>query len=166
MSLADLIKKRETRKDAHAISAKTANDDRLATPQLAKIATLALAGPAEELVSTSASTEDVAPTSEWWRFHYADGKPKEATYFPAVSHPEALMGESGAILAEPFQPRPRHPAEPLSEKEEASIRALLAAIGEEDEAMIIMALEQCRTDQDARDAYLDMAKQHIRRSAN
>lgn len=158
MSLADLIKKRETRKDVYANSAKTASDVKLAPPQLAKIATLALADPAEEHAPAFASTGGAAPTSEWWRFYYADGQLKEATYSPPVNHAEALRGEPDARLAEPFEPMLRHPVEPLSEKEEVAVRSSLAAIGETDEEMIMVALEQCRTDQDARDAFLAMAR--------
>ena len=98
-------------------------------------------------------------TSHWWRFHYANREPKEASYWPMVNEAEALEGEPDAISAEPFEPIPRQPDEPLSEDEEIKIREWLTYIGETDEAMITVALEQCRTDVEARDAFLRMTRE-------
>ena len=64
-----------------------------------------------------------------------------------------------AISAEPFEPIRRQPDEPLSEDEEIEIREWLTYIGESDEAMIRVALEQCRTDADAREAFLRMTRE-------
>jgi hypothetical protein len=158
MSLADLIKKRGTRKDANANSANVASDKRLSTPPIARIATLALAKTADELVPDLAG--DTATTFYWWQFHYADGGLKYASYCSPTTHDEALAGEPDAMSAEPFEPILRPPAEPLTEKEEGLVRTLLDAIGEEDEVVIARALEQCRTDQDAKDAFLEIAKQY------
>jgi hypothetical protein len=97
-------------------------------------------------------------TSCWWRFTYTDGDRKEACYCPPVTRAEALAGEPGAINAESFEPTPRQPDEPLSETDEATVWMWLADIGEDDEG-ISMALGQCRTNQDAREGFLRLAKQ-------
>lgn len=158
MSLADLIKKRKTKKEATANSAKAANDKGLSTPPLAKLAALALADTAGKHIPTLAPIGCDATISRWWLFHYADRHPKEACYYPAATRDHALAGEPDAITAEAFEPVLREPDEPLSEKDEAVIRSLLADTGEDDEG-IAVALELCRTDQDARDAFLRLAKQ-------
>lgn len=94
----------------------------------------------------------------WWRLHYADHHSKEACYYPAATRDHVLAGEPQAIAAEAFEPVLRKPDQPLSEKDEAVIRSLLADIGEEDEG-IALALERCRTDQGAREGFLRLAKQ-------
>jgi hypothetical protein len=102
---------------------------------------------------------NLAPAAScWWRFHYADRHSKEACYCPPASQDHALAGEPDAITAEAFEPVLQEPDEPLSEKDKAVIRSLLADIGEDDEG-IALALEKCRTNQDARDAFLKLAKQ-------
>ena len=109
--------------------------------------------------ATKADNGNADISSRWWRFHYTDREPKEASYSPAATHAHALAGEPDAITAEAFEPIRQLPDKPLSEEDEASVRALLAGIGEADEGMITVALEQCRTGQDARDAFLQLAKQ-------
>jgi hypothetical protein len=160
MSLADLIKKRNIRKSAIANPANDANEKQAMGEPLAKLATLALARAANDEASLGkVGAGDTATTSHWWRFHYSNQEPKEASYWPLVNEAEALEGEPDAISAEPFEPTRRQPYEPLSEDEEIEIRASLTYIGESDEAMIAVALEQCRTDADARDAFLRMTRE-------
>jgi hypothetical protein len=96
--------------------------------------------------------------SRWWRFHYADRHPKEACYCPPVTRAVALAGESGAINAEPFEPIPHCPDEPLNERDEATVRMWLADIDETDEDIINAVLNQCQTDEDVREAFLQLAK--------
>ena len=101
-------------------------------------------------------------TSHWWRFHYSNRESKEASYWPMVNEAEALEGEPDAISAEPFEPIRGQPDEPLSEDEEIEIREWLTYIGETDEAMIRVAIEQCRTDANAREAFLRNGREDIR----
>jgi hypothetical protein len=96
--------------------------------------------------------------SRWWRFHYADRRPKDAFYCPPVTRAEALAGEPGAINAESFEPTPRQPDEPLSETDKATIRKWLADIDETDEDIINAVLNQCQTDEEAREAFLQLAE--------
>jgi hypothetical protein len=159
MSLADLIKKRRISKSAIANPANVANEKQPTGESLAELATLALADAASDEVShRTVGAGDTATTSYWWRFHYANREPKEASYSPSVNEAEALEGEPEAICAEPFEPTRRHPDASLGEDEEIEIREWLTSIGETDEAMIRVALEQCRTDADARAAFLRMAR--------
>ena len=159
MSIVDLIKKREIRKDSRANPANVANDERLSTTPLATLATLALASTADERVFNLGKTGagDAATTYYWWRFHYADDHSKEASYCPPVTHAEALAGEPDAITAQPFKPLPRQPKEPLSEKDEASIRVWLTRINETDDE-IAAVLHQCRCDEGARTSFISLAQ--------
>ncbi|WON72880.1 hypothetical protein [Nitrosospira sp. Is2] len=97
--------------------------------------------------------------SQWWRFHYTDREPKEASYSPAATHAEAMAGEPDAIKAEPFKPLLREPNAPLSQEEETTILDWLERINETDEVIISAALHQCQTDQDARDFFIGLAAQ-------
>jgi hypothetical protein len=109
------------------------------------------------------SAEAVVPnqgmTSQWWRFHYARGDSKEASYSPAATHAEAMAGEPDAIKAEPFEPVLREPRAPLSQEEKTTLLDWLERIIETDEAMISAMLHQCQTDQDARDYFIGLAEQ-------
>lgn len=162
MSLIDLIRGKKVR-DKLA----TATPATVATPKLeerrtvATVATVAVAIPTAPIPGTpaKAGTSDTATSSHWWRFHYSNREPKEASYCPTVNEPEALEGEPDAIYAEPFEPTRRQPDRPLSKDEEIEMREWLMYIGESDEAMIAAALEQCCTDADARDAFLRMARE-------
>ena len=166
MSLVDLIRGKKA-PDQFG----TATPATLATPEpgekatVATVATVAVAIPADSIPETpvKAGTSNTATVSHWWRFHYSNREPKEASYWPTVNETEALEGEPDAISAEPFEPTRRQPDEPLSEDEEIEIREWLTYIGETDEAMITVALEQCRTDAEAREAFLRMA---VKRSDN
>src|SRR5690348_3799721 len=154
MSLADLIKKRRIGKSAIANPANVANEKQPTGESLAELATLALAKAADdEAPLLKVDAGDTATTSHWWRFRYSNREPKEASYWPSVNEAEALEGEPEAISAEPFEPIRRQPDEPLSENEGIEIREWLTYIGETDEAMITVTLEQCRTDADAREAF-------------
>jgi hypothetical protein len=102
---------------------------------------------------------DQGTTSQWWRFHYAQGDSKEASYSPAATHAEAMAGEPDAISAGPFEPMLRPPSAPLTQEEKTVLLDWLGRIGETEEAMISTMLRQCQTDQDARDFFLGLAEQ-------
>jgi hypothetical protein len=162
MSLVDLIRGKKVR-DKLA----TATPATFATPKpeerqtVATVATVAVAIPADSIPATpvKAGTSDTTSAFQWWRFHYSNREPKEASYCPTVNEAEALEGEPDAIYAEAFEPARRQPDGLLSENEEIEVREWLTYIGESDEAMIAVALKQCRTDADARDAFLQMARE-------
>jgi hypothetical protein len=158
MSLADLIKKRAT-STATANSAKTANDERPSNPPLARIATLAIANAGDGHGPIHGTTgRAVTAISQWWRFHYVNRDPKESSFSPAATYAEAVTGEPDAIKAEPFEPLLREPHAPLSQEEETVLLDWLERINETDEAMISAMLQQCQTDQDARDFFLGLAR--------
>ncbi|SCY42382.1 hypothetical protein SAMN05216420_10635 [Nitrosospira sp. Nl5] len=157
MSLKDLIRG----KKAHDKFA-TATPATFATPTpeerqaVATVATVAVAIPADPIPKTlvSVGTSDTAIAYHWWRFHYSNREPKEASYWPPVNEAEALVGEPDAISAEPFEPVRRQPDEPLTEKDEALIRVWLARINETDDETIQAVLDQCRGDADARASFI------------
>jgi hypothetical protein len=101
---------------------------------------------------------DQGTTSQWWRFHYAQGDSKEASFSPPATYAEAVTGEPDAIKAEPFEPLLREPHAPLSQEEETVLLDWLERINETDEAMISAMLHQCQTNQDARDFFLGLAR--------
>jgi hypothetical protein len=109
-------------------------------------------------LASEADNGKVDISSRWWRFHYANRHAKEACYCPPVTRAEALAGEPGAINAESFEPTPRRPDEPLSETDEATVRKWLTDIDETDEDIINAVLNQCQTDEDAREAFLQLAE--------
>jgi hypothetical protein len=96
--------------------------------------------------------------SRWWRFHYANRDCKEVSYCPEVTRAEALVSEREAIGAEAFEYIPHRPLTSLSQSEDDLIQDWLEHINETDKATIATVLEQCRTDQDARVAFLRTAK--------
>lgn len=102
---------------------------------------------------------DQGASSQWWRFHHAQGDSKEASYSPAATRAEAMAGEPDAIKAEPFEPLLRQPHAPLSQEEETVLLDWLGRINETDEVLINAMLHQCQTDQDARDFFIGFAEQ-------
>ncbi len=110
MTLAALIRKRETGKPANANPANPANPANGGQGKagtLATLATLALA----------------KPEPAWrWLMHYADGY-VEIRFSPEVSHAEALAKCPGAIAAEPI---PETPARKPTEAEAAELSRLVS----------------------------------------
>jgi hypothetical protein len=158
MSLVDLIRGKNTPdKFETATPATFATQGTEKGRTVASVATVAVAVSADAIpeIPVKGGTSDTMTISRWWRFHYGDREPKDVAYSPPVNHGEALAGEPDAISAEPFEPARWKPDGPLSTEEEAKIRKWLTHIGEADEAVV---LEQCRTDADARRAYLQQVK--------
>ena len=111
------------------------------------------------VTDTRVPASEIKVTSCWWRFHYANRDPKEASYSPAATYAEAMAGEPDAISGEPFEPILRQPHAPLSQEEETVLLDWLERIDEKDEVLISAMLRQCHTDQDARDFFLGLAEQ-------
>ena len=126
-------------------------------------AALVAAPPGHPVIRQKSKAEVVVPnqgtTSQWWRFHYAQGDSKEASYSPAATHAEAMAGEPDAIKAEPFEPLLREPRALLSHEEKTILLDWLGRINETDEAIISAMLHQCRMDQEARDFFIGLAEQ-------
>lgn len=108
--------------------------------------------------ATKAIVGEIGAASRWWRFHYTDREPKEASYSPAATHAQALAGEPDAITAEAFEPIRRKPTKLLSPYHQSKIKAWLRHIGETDESIVKKVIYQCNTDADARSCYLAMAQ--------
>lgn len=160
MTLAALIRKRETGKPANANPAKVANDERAKGEPLAGLAVLALANPPEAKTANpipKIGADDAVTASYWWRIHYPHHAPVEVACSPPATYAEILVWQPDASAAEPFEPIPRQPTAPLTAHDEATVRAWLAHIGETDFEIIAVVLNQCRTDADARDYFISQA---------
>ncbi len=167
MTLAALIRKRETVKPANANLAKVANDERARGEPLAGLATLALANTANEKTASMPGkvlADDTATASCWWRIHYPGREPVEVACCPPATHAEMLAWRPDAIVVEPFEPTPRQPDAPLTANDEAAIRAWLAHIEETNESIIANVLNQCQQDADARDYYLRRVREDLRKT--
>jgi hypothetical protein len=146
MTLADLIRKRDTGNTATAIPAIPATQPKREAATVARIATVAVANPTEE-----------EATSTWWLIHYADRDPVEMSCSPPATHAEVMDGHPAALAAEPFEPTPRTTGAPMTSSEERAVRAWLARIEESDQATIDAVLNVCRADPDALAYYLRRA---------
>lgn len=100
MTLAALIRKRETVTPANANPAKAANDGQEGGEPLAGLAALALANP------TDAKTAD-AVTSWGWLLHFADREPLEVFTHPDAGMVRITREYPNAISAEPLPAPPR-----------------------------------------------------------
>ncbi len=102
MTLAALIRKRESGKVATAIPAIAATQPRELAATVARIATVAVANPTET---------ETATASRWWLLHFPDREPVEVACFPPAIHAEMLERHPEAIAAEPIHqatPEPAH----------------------------------------------------------
>lgn len=108
-----------------------------------------------------ASASDPEITSLWWRIHYLNRQPEEVSCCPPATHAEMLAWRPDAIAAEPFEPILRHPVTPLTEEDATMIRAWLTYIEETDEDIIADVLDQCRIDADAREYFIDRARETL-----
>jgi len=97
VTLAALIRKRESAKPANANPAKAANDERGEGEPLAGLAALALANP------TEAKTANAA-TSWCWLLHFTDREPMEVYFNPDASFDRVMTAYPGA-QAEPIPER-------------------------------------------------------------
>ena len=98
MSLAALIRKRESGTSANANPAKAANDGQGVGEPLAKLAPLALASPTDEKNAN-------AVTSWGWLLHFADREPLEVYCSPTATHAAILERYPDALAAEPIPER-------------------------------------------------------------
>lgn len=130
MTLAALIRKRDTGKPANANPANPANDGRGKAGTLATLATLALAKP-----------ETV--TSWRWMMRYPD-EAVEVRFSPEVSRGAALAACPGAIAAEPM---PEIPKRKPTEAEAAELSRLVS-LAYPDEADRAEALTAALADPD------------------
>ena len=120
MTLAALIRKRESGSPANANPAKAANDGLEEGEALAKLAPLALATPTHEETAE-------AVTSWGWLLHFADREPLEVYCNPDATHAEILERYPDVLAAEPIPKRTRRPP---TEAEAAELRDLVRAVGE------------------------------------
>lgn len=102
MSLANLIRKRETGKPANANPAKAANDGQGKGEPLARLVTLALANPTETKPAVLAvvGAGDTAATSWGWRVTYPEDHPGDrfsGRVFEAYIVPVQTLAQVQAI---------------------------------------------------------------------
>lgn len=129
MSLAELIRKRDTANLATAIPAISATQQREPARNVAGIATVAVANPSEAKIATLAGNvgaDDTAIATSWgWLLHYADREPLEAYALPEMTHAEVLALHPDAVAAEPIAERSKRTA---NTAEAAELRELVEAI--------------------------------------
>ena len=105
MTLAALIRKRESGKVATAIPAISATQPTEEMATVARIATVAVAIPTETQTATA---------SRCWLLHYTDREPVEVASFPTATHADILERHPEAIAAEPFEPATPEPTRACS----------------------------------------------------
>ena len=164
MTLAALIRKRDTGALANATPAKVANDEGVLEPTLAGFAELALAKPAETKALTTLQllpAGDSTTFSTCWLVHYADREPVKVNIStPGATRAEIMAWKPEAIEAEPFEPTNQKPTEPLPAEVEKEILAWLAHIDEAHPAIIADVLNSCALDADSRDFILKLQKEN------
>ncbi len=157
MTLAALIRKRESAKVATATRSISTIDGKEMAGTVARIAAVAVANPQDQKTAGppgNVHTSDTTTTFQWWLIHFSDREPVEVACYPAAIYADILAGRPDAIAAEPFEPIRRQPAAPLLPDNEAAIQAWLAHIGETNRDIIDSVFEQCRVDNDARDYFI------------
>lgn len=122
MTLASLIRKRDTGSIATAIPAISATQSNREEGTVARIATVAVANPVQR-------QNETAVTAFRWLIHYADRDPVEVTCSPKLTHDEVLNLYPDAIAAEPMASTPSRTP---TDSEAAMLRALIEAIYRDD----------------------------------
>jgi hypothetical protein len=90
-------------------------------------------------------TDRTDKTAVHWLLHFADREPLEVTFTPALSHGEVLEQYPDALAAEPVTPG-IGTDDTLSASDELTIRGWLADIGEADQSIVDVVVEQCQHD--------------------
>jgi len=99
--------------------------------------------------------------------HFIDREPLTVAFAPPATHAEvleacpAVEACPAALAAEPIEPGRQQPDALLASDQEAVILAWLAQIGEADQTIIDDVLTLCRQDADARQHFLDRARECI-----
>ena len=109
MSLANLIRKRETGGIATAIPAISATQHKEEAVTVARIATVAVANPQQWQTaprSPVGAGDTPLITSHGWMIHFADREPVECYFSPTVNYIELMKSRLDAIGAEPLPDLP------------------------------------------------------------
>ena len=122
MSLADLIRKRDTGKAATAIPAISATQRNERAATVARIATVAVANP------TEAKTANAA-TSWGWLVHFSDREPVEVYCNPGADFANIMQTYPDALAAEPI---PERIPQAFTEAENAEWEALWLGVPDDD----------------------------------
>lgn len=104
MTLASLIRKRDTGGIATAIPAISATQPKGEAATVARIATVAVANPANGQTGKPANDgqKQVGGLASFaWLIHFTDREPLYVTFSPEVTHAIALASYPGAVAAEP-----------------------------------------------------------------
>jgi hypothetical protein len=166
MRLSNLIRGKNGIKDVAtatlATVATVATLDFKNTGTVAKVATVAVAN-SEKRKTASLKEPDPGDMAVFWCWllHFTDRDPLTVTFSPAVSHAEALEQYPDAVAAEPVSDHSAADGQPvpLDQADEATIRAWLASVGEDDQTTITEVLEGCRRDAEARRYFIRRAKE-------
>lgn len=97
MTLAALIRKRESEKPANANPAKAANDGREESEPFAGLAALALANP------TESKTDNDATSWCWW-LAFSETEHLIVYFHPDATRADVLERYPGVLVAEPYDP--------------------------------------------------------------
>ena len=121
MTLAALIRKRESGELATAIPATPATEGGNEPLSVARIATVAVANPAEPKPAKPCQAGAAVTASRWWLIHYANRDPLEAACCPEATHADILERHPDAVAAEPFTSTIRQPSAPMIAEEEKQL---------------------------------------------
>ncbi|MDP2830383.1 MAG: hypothetical protein Q8O37_17490 [Sulfuricellaceae bacterium] len=125
MSLANLIRKRDTGNLATAIPAIPATRRGTSGGAVARIATIAVANPITRETDPAPDTRHFR-----WLIHFPDRDPVETTCLPEPTHAEVMAMYPDAIAAEPLPERYAVTVTPkVTPEQETELRALVAAVG-------------------------------------
>lgn len=97
------------------------------------------------------------PTYRWWRLSYPCGRKVEVVFCPRATRERVRTTYTEVVDASPFEPAVAPPGAPMTPEEERTIRAWLASIGEDDQAIVEEVVTRCRRDPVARAYFLARA---------
>lgn len=101
---------------------------------------------------------DVSSHHRWWRIHFAEGDAVELACYPDASRTEILKQYPEATQVEPCSPTMKPPSAPMTSDEEASIRAWLNRIKEDDPLVIEEVISHCVNNLSDRTFFLNEAR--------
>jgi hypothetical protein len=110
-----------------------------------------------QAVAIAKSSEGKTETSWRWYLEFPDRNPMTVSFSPEATREEVSQAYPGAAVIVPFAPTPETPDASLSASDEANIRAWLSDIGEGDQSIRDVVVDECRKDASARAYYLGRA---------
>jgi len=163
MSLLSRLREKQAGRFATATLATVATQAEARGRTVASVASVAVAKSPQGQIASRAQVgaDDPATGSRRWLVHFIDREPLTVAFAPPATHAEVLEACPAALAAEPIEPGRQQPDALLASDQEAVILAWLAQIGEADQTIIDDVLTLCRQDADARQHFLDRARECI-----